>query len=167
MFKGENAIDLTGQRFGRLTVLCRAPKRDGDQYARWVCKCDCGNTTEVLSRYLRQTKGCKIKSCGCYAKERYRENLNNWRKTCDSHTRSMMSLDAIRYRKDGLPTGVSKYNNRNKKYVTYAAYISFDKKRYHLIETRDRDLAISVRKMAEQHVKDGTFHKWFKMWKEG
>lgn len=41
-----NAKDLTGQRFGRLTVI----KRNGtNQHRRaiWRCKCDCGKYTNV------------------------------------------------------------------------------------------------------------------------
>lgn len=59
-------IDLTGQRFGRWTVLKKAPPRQSGIGAFWVCKCDCGNTKEVLGASLK--KG-DTKSCGCYRKE--------------------------------------------------------------------------------------------------
>ena len=55
------ALDLTGQRFGKLVALERAPKRN-DKYTRWICQCDCGNTTEVLDSLL---KNGSTKSCGC------------------------------------------------------------------------------------------------------
>lgn len=57
--------DLTGQRFGRLTVIERAPNnpRSG---ARWRCMCDCGNYKEVSSQQL--VSGMTV-SCGCYRKE--------------------------------------------------------------------------------------------------
>lgn len=52
-------IDLTGQKFGRLTVL----KLDHvDRQAYWLCKCDCGKETISASGDLRS--GHK-KSCGC------------------------------------------------------------------------------------------------------
>ena len=55
------ALDLTGQRFGRYTVLEKAPKRaSGGTY--WVCKCDCGNVREVSTAHLRRGDS---KSCGC------------------------------------------------------------------------------------------------------
>lgn len=50
--------DLTGQRFGMLTVLSKSEKRNN----YWVCRCDCGNTIEYLDRKL--TAGV-IESCGC------------------------------------------------------------------------------------------------------
>lgn len=52
-----NLIDLTGQRFGRLTVVERHDLR------RWKCICDCGNTTFSDGYQLR--KGFTT-SCGCY-----------------------------------------------------------------------------------------------------
>lgn len=66
------AIDLTGQRFGRLTVIERDFQypiehnlKGGHSY--WKCKCDCGNTTTVESYNLRKEK---TQSCGCLQKER-------------------------------------------------------------------------------------------------
>ena len=52
--------DLTGQRFGRLTVLGPAYSRNGRWY--WNCKCDCGEKTVKNGHDLL---GGKIKSCGC------------------------------------------------------------------------------------------------------
>lgn len=52
--------DLTGQRFGKLTVIEKAYIKNGRQY--WLCKCDCGRTCIVSSAYLTSNK--KI-SCGC------------------------------------------------------------------------------------------------------
>lgn len=54
-------IDLTGQRFGRLTVQEKAPPQK-DGRTRWVCRCDCGKTYTATSQVLR--KGL-AKSCGC------------------------------------------------------------------------------------------------------
>ena len=58
--------DITGKRFGRLTVLyvLREDKK-------WLCKCDCGNYTKVAATHLRT--GHTV-SCGCRAKEQ-RESL--------------------------------------------------------------------------------------------
>ena len=56
--------DLTNQRFGRLTVVSRAPN-DG-RYVCWNCKCDCGN-----EKIIRSTSLCsgRTQSCGCLFKE--------------------------------------------------------------------------------------------------
>lgn len=53
--------DLTGQRFGRLTVVSLCEEQTGG-HAKWNCLCDCGNTTIGGSGDLKV--GLK-KSCGC------------------------------------------------------------------------------------------------------
>ena len=56
--------DLTGQRFGRLTVLRRAdaPQNGKPAGDRWLCRCDCGGEAAVLGANL--VRG-HTKSCGC------------------------------------------------------------------------------------------------------
>lgn len=55
-------IDLTGQRFGRLAVLERAPNI-GKQSA-WLCRCDCGKEKIISGHHLRTGKSI---GCGCMA----------------------------------------------------------------------------------------------------
>lgn len=57
-------INLKGRRFGRLTVVERAPNR-GDK-SMWLCKCDCGKSKVVAGYNL---KAGKSKSCGCLSSE--------------------------------------------------------------------------------------------------
>lgn len=59
--------DLTGQKFGRLTVVSRAENRKNNG-ARWNCVCDCGNP-EMVTVAATHLKRGKIKSCGCYMRE--------------------------------------------------------------------------------------------------
>lgn len=57
--------DLTGERFGMLTVISRADDyvgRSGGRYARWNCVCDCGSKKAVRGTHL--VSGATI-SCGC------------------------------------------------------------------------------------------------------
>lgn len=66
---GRPLIDLTGEKFGRLTVLKRGenePRSNGSFQVRWICKCDCGN--EVLVR-AAEIKGGRTQSCGCLRNE--------------------------------------------------------------------------------------------------
>ena len=58
--------DLTGQRFGRLTVKHLLFKKNSRFY--WLCICDCGNEC-VRQSYLLKNKKTKTKSCGCYVYE--------------------------------------------------------------------------------------------------
>ena len=60
-------IDLTGQTFGRLTVLAQAPIAcENGIHAKWICKCSCSNFSIVRSNNLR--KGVS-QSCGCLNRE--------------------------------------------------------------------------------------------------
>lgn len=54
------AEDLTGQRFGNLTVLSRAENQKNR--VCWRCRCDCGNEKIIAARKL---KTGAAQSCGC------------------------------------------------------------------------------------------------------
>ena len=65
MPRGHFAKDLTGEKFGMLTVLGTADSRvtrGGKKKSRYVCKCDCGNVVTVDGNSLTQGR---TKSCGC------------------------------------------------------------------------------------------------------
>lgn len=62
------AIDLTGQRFGRLTVMDRAWDKPG---VWWNCMCDCGNAKSIRSSQLRYGY---TRSCGCLRDEMREEH---------------------------------------------------------------------------------------------
>ena len=66
----KNVKDLTGERFGRLTVIGLHPTETRKTY--WECQCDCGNKNVVRSDSLQ----CgAIRSCGCLKKEQDKQNL--------------------------------------------------------------------------------------------
>ena len=58
-------IDMTGQKYGRLTVIRYAGKAK-DRHAKWLCLCECGKEVVVLGRSLRRGS---TQSCGCLQKE--------------------------------------------------------------------------------------------------
>lgn len=58
-------IDETGNRYGRLTVICRAGSNKKG-IALWLCKCDCGGKTIARGSKLRRGE---TKSCGCFEQE--------------------------------------------------------------------------------------------------
>ena len=74
-------IDLTGQVFGRLTVIERDKSVDSDKGAYWICQCECGNIVSVKSYSLRSGA---TKSCGCLKRKQDKINLTK-------HYRHMMS----------------------------------------------------------------------------
>lgn len=63
--------DLTGRKFGRLTVIRQVEDKigiNGRHYDQWLCSCNCeeGKIKITLGAYLK--KGA-VSSCGCLAKE--------------------------------------------------------------------------------------------------
>lgn len=60
-------IDLTGQKFGRLTVLYKDTERITKSGSYWICQCECGKQKSIKSSSLRRGE---ITSCGCYRTER-------------------------------------------------------------------------------------------------
>lgn len=69
-------IDLTGQRFGKLTVVERA-ENTKEGKAKWLCRCECGKTTTVTRSNLRSGQ---TTSCGCFLKETIEKHgMNNTR----------------------------------------------------------------------------------------
>ena len=70
--KGNGFKDLTGEKFGRLTVLGLSEKKSGRK-SYWVCECQCGNKKLVRSDSLKRGQ---VQSCGCLKKEQNRINLD-------------------------------------------------------------------------------------------
>lgn len=77
-----DAIDLTNQQFGRLSVIEKQRAPTGRTNAYWLCKCSCGITKLISSSTLRAGG---TKSCGCLNKELRRqawprgEESSKWR----------------------------------------------------------------------------------------
>lgn len=68
------AMDLTGQRFGRLIVVEKTEdyiEPSGRHRTKWLCKCDCGNKVSVIGNNLTRKNGTR--SCGCLTKEKVSE----------------------------------------------------------------------------------------------
>jgi len=61
-------INITGQRFGRLTVIKKAkrPVRIKNTAAYWLCRCECGTEKNINGVSLRNGD---TQSCGCLKKE--------------------------------------------------------------------------------------------------
>lgn len=66
--------DLTGHRFGKLTVIERISENNRFNHVQYKCKCDCGNITIVDASNLRQGH---TSSCGCI-KSKGEAFINAW-----------------------------------------------------------------------------------------
>ena len=92
-------IDLTGMKFGRLTVLERAEKYKNGNYL-WRCRCECGNFTVVSGNSL---KSGHTQSCGCLCKENHTTHQM-------THTKLYTNWSVMIQRC---------YNEKNEKYPRY------------------------------------------------
>ena len=75
-------VDLTGKKFGRLTVIGIDDRNTRKTY--WNCICDCGKVKSVRADSLQ---GGAIRSCGCLKKEQDEKNLTKHHSHYQSGTR--------------------------------------------------------------------------------
>jgi len=75
-------MDLIEQRFSRLVVKARVENKGTK--AAWICDCDCGSTTVVVSCAL---KSGKTRSCGCLQREKQSARVTK-RNTIHGHNKA-------------------------------------------------------------------------------
>ena len=63
--------DLTGKKFGKLTVIRETEERASNGGIIWECQCDCGNKYKVVGSNLTRKKNPTV-SCGCQT------NMRDW-----------------------------------------------------------------------------------------
>ena len=136
-----NRLDLTGQRYGQLTVL-RPAESIGDK-TTWLCRCDCGNEVVVKTRYLRSGH---VKSCGCKRAEGIGSHLNYIDGTC---VEMLRAKTVRRNNTSGVP-GVDWQKKRGR----WRASICFKGKRYYLGSYSVFADAVKARKQAEAELHD-------------
>lgn len=85
-------LDLSGQRFHRLTA--KAPVTMPNGKSGWVCVCDCGTTTTVATLNLRNGH---TKSCGCLSREKSAQRM-----TTHGLSRRENSVDRLHYIWSGM-----------------------------------------------------------------
>jgi len=66
-------INMTGQKYSRLTVLKRSKKRGSRGEIMWLCQCDCGKKVTRTGASIRHQNTC---SCGCLKNDHLR-GINN------------------------------------------------------------------------------------------
>ncbi len=140
--------DLTGRRFGRLTVTAYAGKEGGVH--RWRCICDCGEETVVSHSMLLSSK---TKSCGCLQAEIHRENLKLIGGT------SVTILEAGKNRLIASNTSGHTGVYQNKRSGKWAAQITFRGKTYYLGSYTLKEDAVKARQRGEE-IHD-SFLEWY------
>ena len=141
-------LDLTGQRFYKLTVL-RLAENLGEKTA-WVCRCDCGREIIVRTNALRSSH---TRSCGCSGgAKNARQGLTFVDGTC---------VEIIRSQK------LQKNNTSGVSGVTWVtckqlwqATICFKGKRRYLGRYQKFEDAVKARKRAEENLYDSFLHEF-------
>lgn len=135
-------LDLTSQRFGRITVL--RPAENIKDKTAWVCRCDCGREIIVKTYHLRDGH---TKSCGCTGGPEYaRQGLTFVDGTCVEMLRSK----TVRSNSKSGVTGVD-WVPRDR---VWRATIVFKGKHYSLGVYRKFEDAVKARKRAEEDLHD-------------
>lgn len=153
---GKNKKDISGRRFGRLTALYPTMNRDRHGAVCWMCRCDCGNLTEVAIPNLL-SGSCK--SCGCLKKEnqeKIQSRLHHIDGTC------VEFLEKRKKRRDNKSGFRGVYQIKNGK---YRVNIGFQGKRIYLGVYEIFDDAVEARLNAEKELYGEfleRYHEWEK-----
>jgi hypothetical protein len=168
-----NSQDITGQRFGRLTVLSRSDKINKNHntksdrityWTNWECICDCGEHCIVATGNLLSGHS---KSCGCLKGEFMREfvktdegkkqaNIKDKLNYIEGTCIEFIQGKKINRNNTSGHTGIVWHKGAGK----WTAEIMFKRKKYHLGLFVDIDDAIEARKMAEEKLY-GEFLEWY------
>lgn len=143
-------VDLTGQRFGRLTVLKPTDSRYTTGFVVWRCRCDCGK--EILQPGNALRDGRTV-SCGCKKLENdvLQRKLDYIDGTC---IQFITNTDKLNVRNTSGHRGVQQVGQK------WRAYIGFKKKKYNLGTYSTLQEAVTVRKKAEG-ILFGEFLDWY------
>ena len=148
---GRSAKDLTGKRFGRLTVLERAGSLGG--HALWHCRCDCGNEVDVKSVQLVHGYS---KSCGCLKRENGQKSIVNT--SAAAHRDGTNAHIASKKTKSPFGVkGISRHNSSTRPYdvkLVLHGKVMF-RKTFATLEE-----AIAARKAAEEQYLKPLLEKW-------
>ncbi len=142
-------LELTGERFGRLTVLYRLPDGIPSPRSVWHCRCDCGNETDV---YAGSLLSGATKSCGCLNREvssKMHEHMHYQNGTCAEILRHACSGTGERRSKAGF-RGLFRMENGK-----YRAMITFQGKHYNLGHYTRFEDAVQARLEAEEVMHEG------------
>lgn len=140
MSHSRKKLDLTGQRYGDLTVL--TPAENIGKHTAWLCRCICGREVVVKTDRLRSGRTV---SCGCRRPETGLK-LTYVDGTC---VEMLRAKTVRRNNTSGIP-GVDWRGGRNR----WRATICFKGKRHYLGSYKNFDDAVLARKQAENQLHD-------------
>lgn len=136
-------IDITGQRYGKLTVV--EPAENVGSRTAWLCRCDCGRETVVRTSRLRSGH---TSSCGCLAagREAGLPGLTYIDGTCVE----MLAAKTVRKNNTSGVPGVDWWAAKQR----WRAMICFKGKRHYLGSYTRFEDAVKARRAAEETLHD-------------
>ena len=147
-------LDLTGQRFGKLTAL--APAENIGGCTAWLCRCDCGQETVVITKRLRDghrtSCGCDNENFGKPPNVAGRASLTYVEGTCVE----MIQSDTVRRNNTSGVTGVDWLTRKRR----WRASICFKGVRRSLGTFENFDDAVEARKRAEAELPQPFLEKY-------
>lgn len=152
----KNMKDVTGQRFGRLTAICRLDEKRGTNYL-WLCQCDCGKEVRTTVNALLSGNS---KSCGCGRVDAMKRNIEKYGTVVD-HVRLIDGTCVDKLERKGLQkNNTSGYTGVQVRGNKWIAIITFKKKVYYLGTYSKLEDAVRVRRQAEERL-FGEFLEWY------
>ena len=148
--------ELTGQRFGNLTVLGISEERSYKGSILWNCQCGCGKKVVVAEDSLISGH---YKSCGCGRIEQGKE-LQNYLTFVDGTC--IEWLERRKHRSDNTSGCTGVYAAKK---GTYRASITLCGKRYYLGTYSEFEKAVEARKYAEEVLHEG-FVTEYRAWRQ-
>lgn len=142
-------LDLTGQRFGRLTALEPTEERQRTSVV-WRCRCDCGK--EVFASAAKLTGGI-VQSCGCLQADQRKKNM-----AASIHIVDGTCVERIACQRETAANTSGHRGVTRRKNGTWRACMDFQGKRYDLGTYRSFDEAVAARlegeKMYQEFLED-------------
>lgn len=138
-------LDLTGQRYGHLTVL--GPAENIGTRTAWLCRCDCGREAVIKTSRLRSGHAS---NCGCLDPE---SSLNGGLKGLtyiDGTCVEMLQAKTVRRNNTSGVPGVDWRTQKQR----WRASICFKGKRYYLGSYKTFEEAVNARKHGEEVLHD-------------
>lgn len=139
MAHSRKKLDLTGQRYGRLTVL--GPAENIGTYTAWRCRCDCGREAVVKTNRLRSGRTI---SCGCV----YQSGIDNRLTYVDGTCVEMIRAGTVRRNNTSGVPGVEWVASKR----LWRATICFKGRRRYLGGYHRFEDAVDARKRAEEEL---------------
>lgn len=140
---GEN---LTGNRYGMLTVLCPTKPRIGTRRLTWDCECSCLNETKrTIQATAANLKAGRVASCGCRrGKGAAKQNADQMVERFD--TERLMAYSAGAQRADKLASTLQGLKAERREHIRY---IDFGLHRAETAQATEQRLEAKHQEIAE------------------